>query len=106
MWEVNATNMVLKSKDMAWKPTNLKISGNTITSDGNKILEVINTEGTNFQVKSMATPAKQDSQMWKQTNYDNGFFTLTNKMTAKVLTAVAPNDLDIIGMYICIRNFS
>ena len=69
------------------------------------VLDVVNTEGAHFEVKSEKTEKSDsdNSQMWKQSNYlrnDKSFFTLTNKMTAKVLTAVAPNSLTIEGMYL------
>ena len=95
MWTVDQSKN-LKSKDIAWTHQ-LTLSGNTI-KNGTSILDVTNTEGANFQVEWNPEKAGQDSQEWKQTNYANGFFTLTNKMTAKVLTAVASNGLDINGM--------
>ena len=108
MWKVDATGNVLKSKDIDWKPTDLTISGNTIATikNGTMTLDVINTEGTLLKIEAVADKDLAKSQDWKKTNYANGFFTLTNKMDAKVLKAVAPNGLDIIGMYICIRNLS
>ena len=106
LWKVDATGNVLKSKDIDWKPTDLTISGNTIATikNGTMTLDVINTEGTLLKIEAVAD--LDSSQEWKKTNYANGFFTLTNKMDAKVLKAVAPNGLDIIGMCICIRNLS
>ena len=97
MWTVDQSNN-LKSKDNAWTHQ-FTLSGKTI-NNGTLILDVTNTEGANFQVEwsEKAGQDSQDSQEWKQSNYANGFFTLTNKMTAKVLTAVASNGLDINGM--------
>ena len=88
----------MKSKDIALKPTELKLSDNTITK-GTLILDVVNTEGAHFEVTE-AKPhgTKLDSQMWKKSN-DKPFFTLTNKMKAQVLTAT-PNGLEIKGMYL------
>ena len=100
MWKVDAANNVLKSKDIDWIPTGLTISGNTMITikNGTMTLDVINTEGTVLKIEAVQDLDK--SQDWKKTNYANGFFTLTNKMDAKVLKAVAPNGLDIIGMCI------
>ena len=99
MWKVDATGNVLKSKDIDWKPTDLTISGNTI-KNGTMTLDVINTEGTLLKIEAVADKDLDNSQEWKKTNYAKEFFTLTNKMDAKVLKAVAPNGLDIIGMCI------
>ena len=79
----------------------MTLSGNTeikTIKNGTSSLDVTNTEGANFQVESNPEKAGQDSQKWRQTIFAKGFFTLTNKMTAKVLTAVASNGLDINGM--------
>ena len=74
-------------------------------------LDVINTEGTLLKIESVAESKLDKSQEWKRGESNaKGFFTLTDKGTAKVLTAVAgtnldhptvaPNGLDIIGMCI------
>ena len=109
MWKVNATNNVLESKNTDWKPTtDLTISGNII-KNGTDTLDVINTEGTLLKIEAVVKA--DNSQEWKRSEKDaKGFFTLTDKGTAKVLTAVAgtnldhptvaPNGLDIIGMCI------
>lgn len=101
MWTLDQSNN-LKSKDVAWTHLDTwTLSGNTeikTIKNGTSTLDVTNTEGANFQVEWNPEKAGQDSQEWKQSNYSNGFFTLTNKMTAKVLTAVASSGLDINGM--------
>ena len=85
---------------------NISITGKIENGTTSMVLDVVNTEGAHFEVKSSGKTEKSDSdnsQMWKQSNYlrnDKSFFTLTNKMTAKVLTAVAPNSLTIEGMYL------
>ena len=104
MWKLDANN-VLKSKDIGWKPTYLKLSGDTeITTikSGKLNLGVVYTEGALLEVKEIPVAQNLDSdnsQMWKKSNYQQ-FFTLINKMTGKVLTAVGPNGLDIIGMHL------
>ena len=103
MWKLDANN-VLKSKDIGWKPTYLKLIGDTeITTIKNRTLNLgVNyTEGALLEVTSVTSQNldSDNSKMWKKSNYQQ-FFTLTNKMTGKVLTAVGPNGLDINGMYL------
>ena len=106
LWKVDANN-VLTSKNTDWKPTDLSISAKNIIKNGTNTLDVINTEGTLLKIEAVA----ESTQEWKRSESDaKGFFTLTDKGTAKVLTAVAgtnfdhptvaPNGLDIIGMCI------
>ena len=105
LWKVDANN-VLISKNTDWNRTDLTIIGNII-KNGTNTLDVINTEGTLLKIEAVA----ESTQEWKRSESDaKGFFTLTDKGTAKVLTAVAgtnfdhptvaPNGLDIIGMCI------
>ena len=106
LWKVDANN-VLTSKNTDWKPTDLSISAKNIIKNGTNTLDVINTEGTLLKIEAVA----ESTQEWKRSESDaKGFFTLTDKVTAKVLTAVAgtnldhptvaPNGLEIIGMCI------
>ena len=108
MWKVDA-NKVLISKNTDWKRTDLTFSDKNTIKNGTMTLDVINTEGTLLKIESVAESKLDKSQEWKKGVADaKGFFTLTDKGTAKVLTAVAgtnldhptvaPNGLDIIGM--------
>ena len=110
LWKVDA-NKVLISKNTDWKRTDLTFSDKNTIKNGTMTLDVINTEGTLLKIESVAESKLDKSQEWKKGVADaKGFFTLTDKGTAKVLTAVAgtnldhptvaPNGLDIIGMCI------